>query len=74
MACVQVLREVLHCQLPVEVAWQGQQEMDNRTMPSLQQCFGPLSGFDVTAMPYPHHHRRYQQHRCSSADLGCLPN
>ncbi|WIA36793.1 hypothetical protein OEZ86_008048 [Tetradesmus obliquus] len=55
---LKVLRQVLHCSLPVEVAWQGRAEMDNSTLAALQQQFGPLSGFDVTTAPYPKHLRR----------------
>jgi hypothetical protein len=58
MLRAQVLREVLHCRLPVELAWQGSQEMTNDTLAALQQQYGPLSGFDVMAMPYPRHLRR----------------
>jgi hypothetical protein len=58
---MQMLRQVLHCTLPVEVAWQGAAEMDNITLAALQQQFAPLSGFDVTAMPYPQHMRMCEQ-------------
>jgi hypothetical protein len=61
---LQVLREVLHCTLPVEVAWQGSKEMTNATLAALQQHFGPLTGFDVMAVPYPKHMRRWAQRRC----------
>lgn len=53
-----VLRETLHCKLPVEVAWQGSHEMDDAMLAALQKQFGPLSGFDVAAKPYPKHIRR----------------
>lgn len=39
--------------LPVEVAWQGAQEMDNRTFDTLRQRYAPLTGFDVFAQPLP---------------------
>jgi hypothetical protein len=64
-ANLQVLRQVLNCSLPVEVAWQGKAEMDNATLAALQQQFGPLTGFDVTAMPYP-----LQMRRCVSSSKG----
>lgn len=50
---MQVLREELHCKLPVEVAWMGEGEMPRATFVALQKHFGPLSGFDVRAVPYP---------------------
>ncbi|WIA33900.1 hypothetical protein OEZ86_006999 [Tetradesmus obliquus] len=55
---LKVLRETLHCKLPVEVAWQGGHEMDDAMLKALQKQFGPLSGFDVAAKPYPKHIRR----------------
>jgi hypothetical protein len=57
VSCCIMLRETLCCTLPVEVAWQGPQEMDDRTLAALQDRFGPLRGFDVQAMPYPAHMR-----------------
>ncbi len=32
--------------------------MDNATLAGLQRFFAPLEGYDVTAKPYPKHHRR----------------
>eukprot|EP00879_Flechtneria_rotunda_P007982 GHRR01008363.1.p1 GENE.GHRR01008363.1~~GHRR01008363.1.p1 ORF type:complete len:351 (+),score=93.67 GHRR01008363.1:982-2034(+) len=60
---LQVLRHVLHCDLPVEVAWQGATEMDNRTLAELQRRYAPLTGFDIQARPYPAHHRRVKLKR-----------
>lgn len=53
----QVLREVVHCTLPVEMAWLGDQEMDDNTLAALQQRFGPLTGFNAQAVAFPSHHR-----------------
>ncbi len=55
---LQVLRDVLHCTLPVELVWQGAEEMDAETLSMLQRRFGPLRGYDISAMPYPEHHRQ----------------
>jgi hypothetical protein len=56
---LKVLREVLGCRLPVQVAYQGLAEMDNATLAALQQHYGPLSAFDVQAAPgYPPNLRR----------------
>ena len=54
----QVLRLTLNCTLPVELVWHGAHEMDRPTLEALQRQFGPLRGYDVTALPYPAHQRR----------------
>jgi hypothetical protein len=53
-----VLRDELKCTLPVELVWHGPQEMDNGTLAGLRRMFAPLEGYDVTAKPYPKHHRK----------------
>ncbi|EFJ43610.1 hypothetical protein VOLCADRAFT_96259 [Volvox carteri f. nagariensis] len=48
-----VVRHHWGCKLPVEVAWQGPEEMDNVTWASLERHFAPIWGFDVRAAPHP---------------------
>jgi hypothetical protein len=60
---LRVLRRRLGCGLPVEVAWQGPREMDNATLAALDRDYGPVFGFDVGAVPYPAHHRRWGRAR-----------
>jgi hypothetical protein len=54
---VQVLREVLHCKLPVELVWQGPREMDAVTLEEMQKRYGPLRGYNISTVPFPQHHR-----------------
>lgn len=55
---MQVLREQLNCTLPVEVAWHTKEEMDNATLTALDKQFGPVYGLNLSAIPFPDHHRR----------------
>ncbi|GLC38178.1 hypothetical protein PLESTB_001091100 [Pleodorina starrii] len=48
-----LLRNHFHSTLPVEVAWQGPNEMDPVTWTSLERHFAPIRGFDVRASPHP---------------------
>ena len=50
---MQVLREHFLSQLPVEVMWQGQEEMDSKTWASIERDFGPIRGIDIRSTPHP---------------------
>lgn len=54
---VQVLREVLNCTLPVELAWHSPSEMDAATLAALQHLWGPIRGLDLSWLAWPSHHR-----------------
>jgi hypothetical protein len=53
----QVLREVLRCSLPVELVWHTPSEMDAQTLAALAARWGPIRGVDLSATPWPAHHR-----------------
>ncbi|KAL6765645.1 mannosyltransferase putative-domain-containing protein [Haematococcus lacustris] len=53
---LKVLRERLGCQLPVQVAYRGAQDLDPDTLASLAARFPPLQGLDLNALPQPPHH------------------
>jgi hypothetical protein len=52
-----VLRELLHCSLPVELVWHAPAEMDGATLAALQSHWGPIRGVDLSALPWPDHQR-----------------
>lgn len=52
-----VLRHHLRCQLPIELVWDGPDEMDASTLASLEREFKPLRGYSLAGMKSPAHHR-----------------
>ena len=50
---LQVIREHFLSRLPVEVMWQGPQEMDKKTWGSIESMFAPIRGVDITNTPHP---------------------
>lgn len=55
--CLQVLREIHNCTLPIELVWHSPSEMDPTTLSVLQAQWGPIRGVDLSQMPWPDHHR-----------------
>ncbi|KAG2486139.1 hypothetical protein HYH03_015232 [Edaphochlamys debaryana] len=53
LVTLHVLRHHFDCWLPVEVAWQGQSEMDAFTWAAIEERFGPVRGFNVRAEKHP---------------------
>jgi hypothetical protein len=41
---LQVLREQLNCNLPIELVWHTDEEMDMRTLNAIQQQWGNITG------------------------------
>ncbi|KAG2444246.1 hypothetical protein HXX76_001003 [Chlamydomonas incerta] len=48
-----VIRRHFNCSLPIEVAWQGDAEMDWATWAAIQRNFAPIRGFNVKSQPHP---------------------
>lgn len=53
------LRRLYNSTLPVEIAYNGDREVDAVTRRTLSDSFAPLYWLDLASKPYPAHHNRW---------------
>ena len=53
LVTLKVLREHHKSQIPIEVMWQGPEEMDIKTWASIKEKFAPIRGVDITKEAHP---------------------
>jgi hypothetical protein len=57
-AVMQALRKHYGCTLPVEVAYKGDEDVDEVTQATLSKEFAPLHWLDLGEQEYPSHHHQ----------------